>query len=253
MPQLAFFMSKSDRVSLVKEHLEDRRRAEDAAALAQAVAFRSISAMSAEELMAEVSKTRLLRGPAAFTFPNLAFQEFLTAYALRAAAPSTVVNLIQPADWRQIDGDTVRPLNLSRGPFHGSLPFLCGLKDDGPRLVEHLIERDLVLACACFHETRPSKTVDFMLRAAVEQGLLGGDAMAARIACLGLEARGDAWAVDMLERLACDPGDARALALEALGNLRSVRSVPVLESAVEASDTNVANAAMDALARIQVS
>ncbi len=92
-----------------------------------------------------------------------------------------------------------------------------------------------------------------MLRAAVEQSLLSGDAMAARIACLGLEARGDAWAVDMLERLACDPGDARALALEALGNLRSVRSVPVLESAVEASDTNVANAAMDALARIQVS
>ena len=253
LPQLAFFMSKSDRVSLVKEHLEDRRRTEDAAALAQAVAVRSISAMSAEELMAEVSKTRLLRGPAAFTFPNLAFQEFLTAYALRAAAPSTIVNLIQPADWRQIDGDTVRPLNLSRGPFHGSLPFLCGLKDDGPRLVEHLVERDLVLACACFHETGPSKTVDFMLRAAAEQGLLSGDAMAARIACLGLEARGDAWAVDMLERLACDPGDARALALEALGNLRSVRSVPVLESAVEASDTNVANAAMDALARIQVS
>ncbi len=253
LPQLAFFMSKSDRVSLVKKDLEDRRRTEDAAALAQAVAFRSIGAMSAEELVVEVSKTRLLRGPTAFAFPNLAFQEFLTAYALRTGAPSTIVNLIQRADWRQIDGDTVRPLNLSRGPFHGSVPFLGGLKNDGARLVEHLVERDLVLACACFRETSPSKPVDLMLRAALEQGLLSGDAMAARIACLGLEARADAWAVDRLERLAGDPGDARALALEALGNLRSVRSVRVLESAVEASDTNVANAAMDALARIQVS
>ncbi len=77
--------------------------------------------------------------------------------------------------------------------------------------------------------------------------------MAVRTACPGLEARADAWAVEKLEPLACDPGRARALALEALGNLRSVRSVPVLESAVEASDTHVANAAMDALARIQVS
>ena len=253
LPQLAFFMSKSDRVSLVKEHLEDRRRTEDAAALAQAVAFRSTAAMSAEELMAEVAKTRLLRGPTAFTFPNLAFQEFLTAYALRAAAPSTIVNLIQPADWRQIDGDAVRPLNLSRGPFHGSLPFLCGLSSHGLRLVEHLIDKDLVLACACYHETHRSAVVDRMLRAALERNVQSSDPMAAIIACLGLEARGDTWAVDMLERLARDPGDARALALEALGNLRSIRSVPVLESAVEASDADVANAAMDALARIQVS
>ena len=92
-----------------------------------------------------------------------------------------------------------------------------------------------------------------MLRSALGQGVRSGDAMAARIACLGIEARGDAWAVDLLERLACEPVDARALALEALGNLCSIRSVPVLESAVEASDTNVANAAMDALARIQAS
>ena len=253
LPQLAFFMSKSDRVSLLKAHLEDRGGTEDAAGLAKAVAFRSTSTMSADELMVEISKTRLLRGPAAFAFPNLAFQEFLTAHALLSAPPSTVVNLIQPADWRQIDGDSVRPLNLSRGPFHGSLPFLCGLKDDGPRVVELLVEKDLVLACACFHDSAPSKTVDLMLRSALGQGVRSGDAMAARIACLGLEARGDAWAVDLLERLACEPVDARALALEALGNLRSIRSVPVLESAVEASDTNVANAAMDALARIQAS
>ena len=209
--------------------------------------------MSAEELMAEVSKSRLLRGPTAFAFPTLAFQEFLTAYALRAAAPSTVVNLIQPADWRHIDGDTVRPLNLSRGPFHGALPFLCGLSKDGPRVVEHLVEKDLALACACFRETRPSTAVDRKLRAALERSVQSTDAMTVLIACLGLEARADAWAVERLEQLACDPGDGRALALEALGNLRSVRSVPVLESAVEASDTNVANAAMDALARIQVS
>ncbi|GEM_PF-6890300 len=193
-----------------------------------------------------------MRGPAAFTFPTLAFQEFLTAYALRAAAPDTVVNLIQPADWRRSTSDTVRPLNLSRGPFHGALPFLCGLSKDGPHLVD-VVEKDLVLACACFRETRPSTTVDRKLRAALERSVQSTDAMAVRIACPGLEARADAWAAEKLEQLACDPGRARALALEALGNLRSVRSVPVLESAVEASDTHVANAAMDALARIQVS
>jgi hypothetical protein len=254
LPQLAFFMSKGDRLSLSKEHLENDTKPKGLPSLAQEVAFRSTGAKSADELLAEVEKTRLLRGPRAFTFPNVAFQEFLTAYSLRFAPPTTVMSLIPPADWRELGSPFGRPVNLSRGPFHGAMPYLCGLREDGAELVEMTVGRDLVLASACFRETRFSTNIDLVLRAAVEGALESGDELEQRIACLGLEARGDRWAVDWLESVAAEPGNpARSVAVESLGNLRSHRSVPVLENAAEDLDPMVARAATAALARIKAS
>lgn len=253
LPQLAFFMTKEGRLSLNKDHLTEERRPRGIAQLAQEVAFRMTGASSVDELLAEVEKTRFLRGPGAFSFPNVAFQEFLTAYALRLAAPNTILSLVPYADWRELDGSDMRPLNMSRGPFHGVLPFVCGLREDGPKLVERLVERDLVLAASSFRECRPSMTVDLALRAGVERALASTTELDQRVACLSLEARGDRWAVDWLEDVAGRSGSpARTVALEALGNLRSRRSVAVLESAAEDRDPTVAKAAFDALTRIKV-
>ena len=117
-----------------------------------------------------------------------------------------------------------------------------------------VVGRDLVLASACFRETRFSTTIDLLLRAAIEGALESGDELEQRIACLGLEARGDRWAIDWLESIAAKAGTpARSVAVEALGNLRSHRSVPLLESAAEDQDPTVARAAADALARIKAS
>jgi hypothetical protein len=255
LPQLAFFMSKEGRISLLKEHLTEERRLRgprEIAQLAQEVAFRATGASSVDELLAEVEKTRLLRGPVAFSFPNIAFQEFLTAQALKLAAPNTILSLVPSADWRELEDAAPRPLNMSRGPFHGAIPFLCGLREDGPKLVERLVERDLVLAAECFRECRASMSVDLALRAGVERGLASSGEIDQRVACLALEGRGDRWAIDWLEEVAGRSGSAaRAVALEALGNLRSRRSVSVLESAAEDRDPTVARAAFDALARIK--
>jgi hypothetical protein len=253
LPQLAFFMTKEGRLSLLKDHLTEERRPRGLAQLAQEVAFRTTGASSVDELLAEVEKTRFLRGPGAFSFPNVAFQEFLTAYALRLAAPNTILSLVPYADWRELDGSDLRPLNMSRGPFHGAIPFVCGLREDGPKLVERLVERDLVLAAASFRECGPSMSVDLALRAGVERALASTSELDQRVGCLGLEARGDRWAVDWLEDVAGRSGSAaRAVALEALGNLRSRRSVAVLESAAEDHNPTVAKAAFDALTRIKV-
>ncbi len=254
LPQLAFFMTREGRLSLLKEHLEEDRRPRGLAELAQEVAFQSTGAASIDDLLAEVEKTRLLRGPRAFSFPNVAFQEFLAAFALRFAAPNTILSLVASADWRELSESNGRPLNLSRGPFHGVLPFLCGLREDGPRLVERLVDRDLVLASVCYRECRPSMTVDLALRAGVERGLSSVSELDQRVACLSLEARADRWAIDWLEDIASRSESlARAVALEALGNLRSRRSVSVLESAAEDRDPAVAKAAFDALTRIKTS
>ncbi len=253
LPQLAFFMTKEGRLSLLKDHLTEERRPKGIAQLAQEVAFRTTGASSVDELLAEVEKTRFLRGPGAFSFPNVAFQEFLTAHALKLAAPNTILSLVPYADWRELDGRSdVRPLNMSRGPFHGAIPFVCGLREDGPKLVERLVERDLVLAASSFRECRPSMSVDLALRAGVERGLASTSELDQQVACLSLEARGDRWAVDWLEEVAGRSGSAaRPVALEALGNLRSRRSVSVLESAAEDHDPTVAKAAFDALTRIK--
>jgi hypothetical protein len=42
---------------------------------------------------------------------------------------------------------------------------------DGPKLVERLVEQDLVLAASSFRECRPSMTVDLALRAGIERAL----------------------------------------------------------------------------------
>ena len=253
LPQLAFFMTKEGRLSLLKDHLAEERRPRGIAQLAQEVAFRTTGAASVDELLAEVEKTRFLRGPGAFSFPNVAFQEFLTAHALKLAAPNTILSLVPYADWRELDeGSDARPLNMSRGPFHGAIPFVCGLREDGPKLVERLVERDLVLAASSFRECRPSMTVDLALRAGIERALASTSELDQRVACLSLEARGDRWAIDWLEDVAGRSGSAaRTVALEALGNLRSRRSVTVLESAAEDRDPTVAKAAFDALTRIK--
>ena len=252
LPQLAFFMTKEGRLSLLKDHFAEERRPRGIAQLAQEVAFRTTGASSVDELLAEVEKTRFLRGPGAFSFPNVAFQEFLTAQALRLSAPNTILSLVPYADWRDLDGTDARPLNMSRGPFHGAIPFVCGLREDGSKLVERLVERDLVLAAASFRECRPSMTVDLALRAGVERALASTSELEQRVACLSLEARGDRWAVDWLEEVAGRSGSAaRSVALEALGNLRSRRSVSVLESAAEDRNPSIAKAAFDALTRIK--
>jgi hypothetical protein len=251
LPQLAFFMTKEGRFSLLRDHLLEERRPRGIAQLAQEVAFRTTGASSVDELLAEVEKTRFLRGPGAFSFPSAAFQEFLAAYALRLAAPNTILSLVPYADWRELEGE-VRPLNMSRGPFHGVIPFACGLREDGPKLVERLVERDLVLASQCFRECRPSTTVDLALRAGVERALASASDVDQRIGCLSLEARGDRWAIDWLEDVAGRSGSAaRAVALDALGNLRSRRSVSVLELAAEDQNPTVAKAAFGALTRIK--
>jgi HEAT repeat protein len=96
-------------------------------------------------------------------------------------------------------------------------------------------------------------TVDLALRAGVERGLASASELDQRVACMSLEARGDRWAVDWLEEVAGRTGSAaRPVALEALGNLRSRRSVAVLESAAEDRNPTVAKAAFDALTRIKV-
>lgn len=254
LPQLAFFMTRGDRLSLSREYLEQRAETAGLEGLAGEVASRAAGVMSAGEILAEVEKTRLLRGPRAFTFPNLAFQEFLTAYALRFAAPNAILSLVPPADFRDPEGEesSGRPINLSLAPFHGALPFLCGLRDDGPELVEWLSERDIVLASQCFREARPNAGVDRLLRETVDAFLRSGDAMRERVAVLALEARGDAWAVPLLEEVASRAGaSGRFVALKALGNLRSHRSVEVLEAAAGDGDPVVAQAAQDALARIE--
>ncbi|HXV63302.1 MAG TPA: NACHT domain-containing protein [Vicinamibacteria bacterium] len=242
LPRLAYLMSRENRISLTTEHLEAERRTG---------CLRGVNGL--EDVLTAVEKTRLLRGPRAFSFPNLAFQEFLTAYSLRSVSVESLSELVPPADWHDgaPDGQIV---NKSRGPFHGVMPFLCGLRPDGPQLVEHLLERDLVLASICFRETRASASLDLALRAAVERGLASRSELEQRIAVTSLEARADAFAVHWLEAIARREGGAtRPLAIAALGNLHSRRSEAVLESASADRDPLVARTAADALARITAS
>lgn len=252
LPQLAFFMSREGRLSLLKEHLEEQSEREGLGRLAQDIAFRGMGAYGPDELLAEIEKTRLFRGPGAYRFSSLAFQEFLTAYAIRFAAPNTILGLVSSADWRELGGDEEAPLNMNRGAFHGALPFVCGLREDGSVLVERLADRDLVLASACYRETRASSSADLVLRAAVERGLASKLELDQRVAVMSLEARGDNWAVDWLENIAARGDNAgRALAIAGLGNLGASRSARVLEAASTDSDPLVARTAADALSRIR--
>jgi hypothetical protein len=256
LPQLAVFMSRGDRLSLTREYLEARTEAKGLEALARELAARTAGVRSASALLSEVEKTRLLRGPRAFTFPNICFQEFLTAYALRSAAPNTILALVPPADYRDPEGEdsSGRPVNLSLGPFHGALPFLCGLREDGAELVAELCQRDIVLASQSVREARGARNVLNVLHESISRTLGSGESIQERVAVLALESLADPKAISMLEQVAVRSGSSgRAVALEALGSLRSYRSVGVLETAMEDSDPTVAKAALGALTRIQAS
>ena len=75
-----------------------------------------------------------------------------------------------------------------------------------------------------------------------------------RVGCLCLEARGDRWAVAVLERIAADPAfSSRVQALEALGSLQSHRSLPLLMAAAKEKDPDVSRAALEALNRMKAS
>lgn len=249
LPELALRMSRMGRTSLRREHME--------AGPGQSDNWfdKRFGGLGSEELVAALNKTRLMRGPHAFSFPNVAIQEFLTAYALRAnSTTAEVLELIPPAEWIYDTSLDDRPLNLKRGPFHGALVFLSGLLDDSSGLVGGLMDRDLVLASECYHEARSVESVTEPLRASIQRSLASAGEIHQRIACLCLEAAGDSWAVELLEQAAGDGELAsRVQALLALGNLRSHRSIPLIQAAASERDQNVARAAQDALLRIRAS
>ena len=196
----------------------------------------------------------MLRGPHAFSFPNVAIQEFLTAYALRSNSTSELLELVDAAEWIHDSSLDDRPHNLKRGPFHGALAFLSGMLEDSSDLVNGLLERDLVLASECYREALSADSAAASLHGAIERSLGSDGAIHQRIGCLCLESLGGSWAVGLLERAAADEALAsRVQALIGLGNLRSYSSVPLLQSAAKESDPDVARAAQDALARIKAS
>lgn len=248
LPALALRMSRVGRTSLRREHMETGPGETDN------WFDNRFGGLGSEELVAALNKTRLLRGPHAFSFPNVAIQEFLTAYALRSNSTAEVLELIAPAEWIYDISLDDRPLNLKRGAFHGALVFLSGMLEDSAALIGGLLERDLVLASECYHEARSAATVTEPLRAAIQRSLGSAGEIHQRIGCLCLEAAGDAWSIELLEQAAGD-GElpSRVQALIALGNLRSHRSLPLIQAAASERDPNVAQAAQDALIRIRAS
>jgi len=248
LPGLALSMSRMGRTSLRREHMETGKGESDN------WFDHRFSGLGSEELVAALNKTRLLRGPHAFSFPNVALQEFLTAYALRDTSTAEVLELITPAEWIYDASLDDRPLNLKRGPFHGALVFLSGMLKESSALIGGLLERDIVLASECYHEGGSPATMTEPLRAAIQRALDSSGEIHQRIGCLCLEATGDAWSIELLEQAAGD-GElpARVQALIALGSLRSHRSIPLIQAAASERDPNVARAAQDALMRIRAS
>jgi hypothetical protein len=254
LPKLALFMSREDRTSITRQHLAEAAKGRSGGDIVCGLRLRKMTASAADDLLTELSKTRLLRGPTAFSFPNIGFQEFLTAFALRDCRIADVVGLIAPAQWASLPSDAGRPFNLRRGPFHGALPFLSGFLADSSVLIEWLIERDLLLASECYREANSGEEVDDALRAAIHHSVTSEDPLLQRVGCLSLEARGDRWAIGVLEQVASkQTAPARTQALEALGKLRSHRSLPLLQAAAQEEDPNVAQAALAALNRIKAS
>ena len=247
LPKLAFFMNRQDRTSIKKQHLE---RTDGQSEDLPPVEFQRAGT---DELLTELSKTRLLRGPSAFSFPSIGFQEFLAAMAMRSLSIEEVCHLVQPAEWTSASYDGGRPENLRRGPFHGAIALLSGLLEDGSELVAKLIDRDLLLAAECYREGGSTASVSEALRSAIGESLSREDPLLQRVGCLSLEAVGDRRAIGVLEQIASNPASpARPQALEGLGKLRSNRSLPLLKAAVLEKDPVVARAALDALGRIKV-
>jgi hypothetical protein len=245
-------MSQGDRSSITRQQLADESN-EQESSIGRWLVIQKMTASTADELLTELSKTRLLRGPTAFSFPSLGFQEFLTAFALLECSTNEVLDLVAPAQWASLLTDGGRPYNLRRGPFHGALPFMSGFLEDSSELIGKLMERDLVLASECYREANNKEAVDDALRAAIQHSITSTDTLLQDVGCLSLEARGDRWAVGILEQIASNPHTAaRMMALEALGKLRSHRSLPLLKAAAQEDDPGVAQAALDALSRLKV-
>jgi hypothetical protein len=254
LPRLALFMSQSDRSSVTRQQLAEESSEQENGGIGRWFGIQKMTASTADELLTELSKTRLLRGSTAFSFPSLGFQEFLTAFALLECSINEVLDLIAPAQWASLLTDGGRPYNLMRGPFHGALPHLSGFLEESSELIEKLIERDLLLASECYREASNKEAVDDALRAAIQHSITSTDSLLQNVGCLSLEARGDRWAIGILEQIAANPHTAaRTMALEALGKLRSHRSLPLLKAAAQEDDPSVAQAALDALNRLKVS
>jgi hypothetical protein len=253
LPRLALVMSSEDRTAITRKHLE--KHAESGHSNGQTdIEFEQLTAAQAEELLTELSKTRLLRGPSAFSFPHIGFQEFLTAVALRSRPISEIVNLITPAQWVSLSDGEGRPYNVARGPIHGALPFISGFLADGSDLIHKLISRDLLLATECFREAPTKDKVDDTLKRAIQHAITQKEPLLQKVGCVSLEARADRWAVGVLERLAADSSfSSRSQALEALGHLQSTRSLPLLQAAAKEDDPGISRAALDALRRIKAS
>jgi hypothetical protein len=253
LPRLAMFMSREDRISIQRHHLEHDAKGQTDGDLHYGLGFQEVTGVNAEELLTELGKTRLLRGPTAFSFPSIGFQEFLTAVALRWYSTDEVADMIPPAEWEPAPSNGLRPYNLHRSALHGAVPLLCGLLDYGSTLILRLIERDVLLAAECCREAGTETAVDESLRVAIQGYMRSADPLLQCVGCLALEARGDSWSVGVLERVAANVSSpARPQALEALGELRSRRSIPLLKAAVLEKDPVIARAALDALGRIKI-
>jgi hypothetical protein len=247
LPKLALHMSFEDQTSITREQLEQQADSDTGP-------WSDFKKSEVDDLLTELSKTRLLRGPKAFSFPSLGIQEFLTGLALRSVSIEEVLELVKPAQWTSLSKAGGRPFNLRSTSFHGAVPFLSGFLEDSSELIERLIERDLLLASECYREANSKTAVDDLLRAAIQHALRPGNELLQRVGCLCLEARGDRWAVAVLERVAADPDfSSRVQALEALGSLQSHRSLPLLMAAAKEKDPEVSRAALEALNRMKAS
>ena len=254
LPALALFMTRRSVTSVRPSELDDEALVHGKRFSEMLSALRAPGQTDAEGLLNILAKSRLLRGPHAFSFPNLALQEFLTAKALEPLRTQELLDLLPGAEWVLLPTIDERPHNLRHSPFHGAFPFLCGIHEDAETLILELAGRDLLLASRCFRESRKASGVARPLRARVEKDLSSSEALGQRVAALCLEAIGDSWAIGHLEAAASDAGSsARKLALSALGTLHSARSVSVLKAASTDDNPDVAQTARQALARLKVS
>ena len=254
LPRLALVMSSEHRTAITREQLGVHVEEGSCDGLETGFDLRQMTAGQADELLIELSKTRMLRGPNAFSFPHIGFQEFLTGVALRARPLSELVDSIAPARWTSLAGQEGRPYNLARGPLHGALPFVSGFLAESSDLIENLIPLDLFLAAECYREAVTKNRADDSLKAAIQHAVNQKNPLLQKVGCMSLEALADRWAIGLLERLAIDSSfTSRSQALEALGRLRSTRSLPVLQVAAQEKDADVSRAALDALNRIKAS
>ncbi len=109
LPKLALHMSLEDQTSITRAQLE--RKADTNAGRAIDL-WGDFNKAEVDDLLTELSKTRLLHGPKAFSFPSLGIQEFLTGLALRSVSIEEVLKLVNPAQWTSLTKAGGRPYNI---------------------------------------------------------------------------------------------------------------------------------------------